>query len=89
MTSDKATYYIGISSLDKLPDDLLLGSIHEIKAPGLIISIRKRPAEAYAAFEWIVPTACVTYIAKSYFDGFLKEVGKDHITSLKTWLKKL
>jgi hypothetical protein len=30
-----------------------------------------------------------TYIAKPYFDSFLKEAGKDHYQVLKGWLSKL
>ena len=31
----------------------------------------------------------VLFIGKAYFDGFLKEMGKDHYASLKAGLKSL
>jgi hypothetical protein len=38
--------------------------------------------------EWFIPTAIVFFVAKSYFDGFLKEAGKDHYQLLKSKLSK-
>lgn len=43
----------------------------------------------YAGIEWLMPTMVVVFIAKAYFDGFLKEAGKDHYQILKTGLAKL
>ena len=43
----------------------------------------------YAGIEWLMPTFVVIFIAKAYFDGFLKEAGKDHYQILKTGLAKL
>lgn len=37
----------------------------------------------FAGMEWLVPTAILVYVGKSYFDGFLKEMGKDHYQLLK------
>jgi hypothetical protein len=36
-----------------------------------------------AGIEWLLPTAAILYLGKSYFDGFLKEMGKDHYNALK------
>jgi hypothetical protein len=33
--------------------------------------------------EWLMPTMIIVYISKPYFDGFLKEMGKDHYQILK------
>ena len=37
----------------------------------------------FAGIEWLMPTIVITYISKSYFDSFLKEMGKDHYQLLK------
>jgi hypothetical protein len=42
-----------------------------------------------AGIGWLLPTAVIVYIGKSYFDGFLKEMGKDHYALLKGGLKTL
>lgn len=44
---------------------------------------------AYASIEWLVPTAVIIFLGKAYFDGFLKEMGKDHYALLKQGLKSL
>jgi len=43
----------------------------------------------FAGMEWLVPTAIFAYIGKSYFDGFLKEMGKDHYQLLKNGFHSL
>lgn len=51
--------------------------------------ISREDGGIYAAIEWLIPTAVIVYIGKSYFDGFLKEMGKDHYALLKNGLKTL
>lgn len=49
-------------------------------------SIQLLPREKsgpFAGVEWLLPTAVIAYISKSYFDGFLNEMGKDHYNLLK------
>ena len=41
------------------------------------------------AMEWLLPTAAFVYLAKPYFESFLKEAGKDHYTLLKAGLTRL
>lgn len=42
-----------------------------------------------AGIEWLLPTAVILFIGKSYFDGILKEIGKDHYLLLKQATKGL
>lgn len=42
-----------------------------------------------AGVEWLLPTALAVYIAKSYFDGILKEIGKDHYSAFKAGVRPL
>ncbi|OQK15322.1 hypothetical protein AU255_17775 [Methyloprofundus sedimenti] len=56
----------------------------------LNIVVESRPkAGAFACHEWFIPTAIIVFIGKSYFDGFLKEMGKDHYQVLKNNLAEL
>lgn len=56
----------------------------------LAIKVESRPEFGpMAGVEWLLPTAVFVYLGKSYFDGFLKEMGKDHYVLLKTGLKSL
>lgn len=57
---------------------------------GTPIEVEERDADGpYASMEWLIPTAVIVFLGKSYFDGFLKEVGKDHYALLKQGLKSL
>ena len=81
--------HIGIEVPESMPDFASDKIVSGLQATGLNIKVLKRPElGAMNALEWIIPTAIAIYIFKSYFDGFLKEAGKDHYTILKTWLKK-
>jgi hypothetical protein len=42
-----------------------------------------------AGLEWLLPTAVILFIGKAYFEGFLKEMGKEHYDLLKQGLKSL
>jgi hypothetical protein len=56
----------------------------------LALEVESRPEFGpVAGIEWLLPTAVFVYLGKSYFDGFLKEMGKDHYALLKTGLKSL
>lgn len=64
-------------------------TISEVDDDNLIILGVRKPPEVWLSLEWAIPGLIVVYIAKSYFEGFLQEIGKDHYDKLKTWLKKL
>lgn len=80
--------HIGIEVPESMADFASDKIIADLKTDGLNIKILKRPeGGTWAALEWIIPTAIAAYVFKSYFDGFLKEAGKDHYITLKNWLK--
>jgi hypothetical protein len=56
---------------------------------GLSVKVETREPQTYASLEWFIPTALVVYIAKSYFDGFLREAGKNNYRSLKNALTSI
>lgn len=64
-------------------------TISEIDHDKLLIVGVKKPPEVWSGLEWALPGLIVVYIAKSYFEGFLQEMGKDHYDKLKIWLKKI
>lgn len=72
-----------------IPDEPFVEFKDAVSASGLDVILESRPAAGpYAGVEWFIPTAIVFFVAKSYFDGFLKEAGKDHYQVLKSKLSK-
>lgn len=53
-----------------------------------IKTARFSPRAIYNCLEWALPTVVGLYIIKSYFEGFIKELSKDHYNFLKKWIKK-
>jgi hypothetical protein len=61
-----------------------------IASSGQVIEIEERePDGPQAGIEWLLPTAVLFFIGKSYFDGIFKELGKDHYGLMKQGLKTL
>jgi len=80
--------HIGVVFPYNADDTFIDETVEGLKIKGLNIEIFKKPKpEAMAAIEWVIPTAIAAYILKPYFEGFLKEAGKDHYYKLKSWLK--
>ena len=62
----------------------------EVRFDGLDLRVESRPVPGpYAGIEWLIPTAVVVFITRSYFDSFLKEAGKDHYAILKAAILKV
>lgn len=62
----------------------------EIRADGLSFILEKQEdVGGYACPEWFIWPVAAVFISKAYFDGFLKEAGKDHYHILKHALSKL
>jgi hypothetical protein len=75
--------HLVLSYVDILPERLFEPFKDAIQAPGLDVLVEQRPMRPQAGIHWLIPTAVVLYITKSYFDGYLKEVGKEHYQVLK------
>lgn len=87
---DKMTTHIGLTFPDTFPEELIEKFKNELAAPNLNIETRKLPfGGPYASMEWAIPTVIGVYLLKPYFDGFLKELAKDHYGILKEWLKRI
>ena len=82
--------HLAIIHLDSIPSDVFAEFRDTVATEGLELRIDSREdGGAFAALEWLLPTAVIAYIGKSYFDGFLKEMGKDHYGLLKLGFQKL
>jgi hypothetical protein len=61
-----------------------------VKFEGLNLAVESRePSGPMACSEWYILPVVAAFIGKSYFDGFLKEMGKDHYQSFKDNLSTL
>jgi len=82
--------HIGISHSHTVPREMLADFIDTVKTERLDLRVEAREQDRpYAGLEWLLPTAGVIFIAKAYFDAFLKEMGKDHYHLLKAGLSTL
>lgn len=57
-----------------------------LESKGLILVKNEHDISPYACLEWAIPSLIFAYISKSYFDGFLNEMGADHYQKLKNWV---
>ncbi|MCJ8321941.1 MAG: hypothetical protein MJK12_20070 [Colwellia sp.] len=81
---------IGLIFEESLPDDIFREFESSVKSDGLNLLVQsKEPMGAMMCAEWFILPVVMAYIGKSYFDGFLKEMGKDHYASLKESLSGL
>jgi len=83
------TQHLIISYIDTLPFESFGRFRADVETPRLKVLLEPRRQEIYAGLEWLVPTAVVAYIAKSYFESFLKEMGKDHYVLFKGAIERL
>ena len=69
---------LAIFHTTSIPEDVFAEFLRIVTAETLDLQVQSREEDGpFAALEWLVPTAVIVYIGKSYFDGFLKEMGKD------------
>jgi hypothetical protein len=82
--------HIGILHEDRIPEAAFQDFTDSIRAPGLIFERKTRPSGVpFAGVEWLMPTVVLAYVAKPYFESFLKEMGKDHYEFLKKGFNNL
>lgn len=75
---------IAILYEDGLSDRDIIHFSESIAARNLEVVIEARePFSAMACLDWLAFPAIAIFISKSYFDGVLKELGKDHFYKLK------
>jgi hypothetical protein len=79
---------LGISQIDEIPVEFIDDFESEIGAAEIDFR-RDKHGNLFAGIEWLLPTAVVVFVAKSYFDSMLSELGKDHYKILKRSMAKL
>lgn len=80
---------IGIEALSPLSEQDFSDLLTHLDKKHVAYVFEQRQPTAYAALEWLMPTAIVLFITHSYFDGIFKEIGKDHYQWFKTALSSL
>lgn len=76
--------HLAISYVETIPEVVVRPFSEMVAAPGLTVVAEPRPSPGpQAGIHWLIPTAMFVYVSKSYFDGFLKEAGKEHYHLLK------
>lgn len=81
---------VGLMYIESFEDPSFADFGRDLAAEGLDVRVESRPDPgAYAGVEWLLPTAVVVFLGRSYFDSFLKEAGKDHYILLKKALQKV
>lgn len=84
------TPHIGILYEDQVPPVIFDDFLKLVETDGLRVEIESREtSKGFMGIEWLMPTAVMLFVAKSYFDGFLGDMGKDHYQALKTGIKLL
>ena len=81
---------VGILYTESFDNSIFEEFLSEVEHDGLDLQIQETPESGpFATVEWFIPTAIIAFIGKSYFEEFLKEMGKDHYNALKSSLAKL
>ncbi len=89
MQKDESPHIILIVA-DEFPKSEIDIYTNEIDSENLNLLVHKSSFNRiFASWDWAIPTLIAVHILKPYFDGFLKEVAKDHYGILKDWLKKV
>lgn len=78
---------IGIQHAQNVDSELVESLKAFFEDEGVQVKVQASERGTYAAIEWALPALLTLWITKSYFDGFLKEMGKDSAQSLKQLIK--
>ena len=72
------TPHIALLHVDSVPTEYFRDFVETVRSEKLDFRVLERPSVPMAGIEWLMPTAIFVYLAKPYFESFLKEMGKDH-----------
>lgn len=86
---DKKDIYLGLLISEDMPQQVINKFESELNAINIELKTARFPSRTiYNCLEWAIPTVVGLYIIRPYFEGFLKELSKDHYNYLKKWIKK-
>ena len=80
---------IGIEYSKNLPPDAADYARNFFERHGGTVQVRVRENRTLNAIDWALPALLTVWIAKSFFDGLLKELGKESGSALKGLLSTL
>jgi hypothetical protein len=81
---------IAIVHLDTVGEETFEEFLEIVRVKGLTVESNSRPdGGMFASLELLIASTVFVVISKTYFDGFLKEMGKDHYVLLKKGLNAL
>ncbi|MBI1815292.1 MAG: hypothetical protein HYR72_09965 [Deltaproteobacteria bacterium] len=81
---------ITVSYDESIPAEIGVGFRNAVDDQGLHVRVESRPARGpQSGVELLLSTAVFVLLARSYFDAFLKEAGKDHYHLLKSGMSWL
>lgn len=78
---------IALSYDEQIPAETFEEFESLIGKTGLSYAKEPRKHGPFAGVEWLLPTAVILFIGKSYFDSFFKEMGKEHYHLMKKGLQ--
>ncbi len=86
----KTPPHLLISYQRPIQEETIRSLADALKAPGLDLVVERRPPSGpFAGLQWLFPTAVIIWFGKSYFEGFLKEAGKEHYAVVRRGLSTL
>lgn len=74
--SDSAPHLV-IVHVDTVSEEFLSEFTTLVRTDGLSLLVQARPSVPFAGIEWLMPSAIVAFLAKPYFESFLKEMGRE------------
>lgn len=82
--------HLELSFASFLEEDKFKEIAVELRHGGARVALRRRPPEGpWASLEWLIPTAVILWMTKSYLEEFLKQTGKLHADGLHRGLSRL
>ncbi|MEO0414460.1 MAG: hypothetical protein AAF226_05855 [Verrucomicrobiota bacterium] len=83
------TSVAGLTS-DEIPEEIYSGFCDYCRGDGdFDVQVIKKPSEPMAGIIELLPAAIAVYLAKPFFDSFLKSLGSDAYTVVKDKLSKI
>jgi len=88
-TKERSPHLIVIY-VDSIPEEVIGEFLRDVSSDGLVLLSEEDSSDrVYAGIDLLLPTALFIFITKSYFDGFLSEMGRDHYNILKNCIERV